>query len=87
MSQLTLTLDDDLLQAAQAYAQRHGQELQALVAQLLAEAVRPGAGVLSDQPARPLSPRVQRLYGAVSVPVEFDYRKELEEAIQERFMK
>lgn len=80
MSQLTITLDDSLLRAAQEYAQQHGQELDALVAQLLQAAVQPPM-----VPTRPLSPRIQRLFGAVQVPADFDYKKALDEAIQERY--
>ena len=84
MSQLTITLDDNLLQAAQAYARQHGQEVETLVAQLLANAVRPAAAPPAE-PARPLSPRIQRLYGAVQAPADFDYKKALEQGMQERY--
>lgn len=80
MSQLTITLDDNLLQAAQEYAQRQGQELDAWVAQVVAAAVQPAAA-----PARPLSPRIQRLFGAVQVPADFDYKKILDEAVREHY--
>jgi hypothetical protein len=36
-------------------------------------------------PSRPLSPRIQRLFGAVQVPADFDYKKVLEEVIQARY--
>ncbi len=85
MSQLTITLDDNLLQAAQEYAHRHGQDFNAWVAQLLAEAMQPAADAPDDQPARPLSPRIQRLLGAVKVPADFDYKKVLDEAMRERY--
>ena len=88
MSQLTINLDDDLLQAAQDYAHQHGQELDKLVAGLLQAAVRPLTPPVAHQSTaltRPLSPRIQRLFGAVQVPDDFDYKKALEEAIQERY--
>ncbi|MDJ0366406.1 DUF6364 family protein [Hymenobacter sp. H14-R3] len=84
MSQLTINLDDNLLQAARAYARQHGQELDALVAELLKAAVQPAAATALP-PARPLSPRIQRLFGAVQVPADFDYRKVLDEAMQARY--
>lgn len=72
MSQLTITLDDNLLHAAQEYAQRHGQALDVWVAQLVAEATQAATQPVEDAPSeqltRPLSARIQRLYGAVSVP-------------------
>ncbi|TPG67520.1 DUF6364 family protein [Hymenobacter nivis] len=83
MSQLTITLDDKLLHAAQEYARQRGQELDALVAHLLQTTVQPLAN--PPAPARPLSPRIQRLFGAVQVPADFDYEKVVNEAIQERY--
>ena len=82
MSQFTINLDDKLLQDAREYARRQGQELDALVAQLLQTTVQPLANL--PAPTRPLSPRIQRLFGAVQVPADFDYKKVLDEAIQER---
>ena len=84
MSQLTITLDDNLLQAAQEYARQHGQELDMLVAQLLQAAVQP---TIPSQPltTRPLSPIVQELYGSVKLPADFDYKAAIEEAIQEKY--
>lgn len=83
MSQLTITLDDDLLQAAQAYARQHGQALDALVADFLQATVRSVA--VADVPTRPLSPIVQELYGSVKLPDNFDYKAALEEAILEKY--
>jgi hypothetical protein len=82
MSQLILTLDDNLLQAAREYTQQHGQNLEALVTQFLQATVQP---VEVIPPARPLSPRIQRLFGAVQVPDDFDYKKVLDKAVQERY--
>ncbi|WP_223653644.1 DUF6364 family protein [Hymenobacter psoromatis] len=84
MSQLTITLDDDLLQAAQEYAQRHGQELDKLVAELLQAAVRP---LVAPEPAlvRPSLATVQNLYGSLKAPADFDYKKELEDGRAEQY--
>ena len=87
MSQLTITLDDNFLQAAQAYAQQHGQELNALVAQLLAEAMQ-SAPTAPATPAPTIEQRlalVRALAGSVKVPADFDYKKELEEGLAERY--
>ena len=86
MSQLILTLDDNLLQAAREYTQQHGQNLEALVTQFLQATVQPAVVTQpAAAPARPLSPRIQRLFGAVQVPDDFDYKKVLDEAVQERY--
>ncbi|WP_310393527.1 DUF6364 family protein [Hymenobacter sp.] len=83
MSQLTINLDDNLLVAAQAYAHQKGQDLDALVADLLQTAVQ--AAAFSTQPTRPLSPRVQRLFGSLKVSPDFNYKAELGKALDERF--
>ncbi len=85
MPQLTLTLDDDLLQAARAYARQQGQELETRVAELLKAAVQPSGVPSLEKPARPLSPLVQELYGSVKLPADFDYKAAVEEAIQEKY--
>lgn len=71
-----------MLTAAQAYAQRRGQPLDALVAEWLQATVQPPPA--PAQP-RPLSARVRRLYGALKLPADFDYKAELGEALDERF--
>lgn len=86
MSQLTINLDENLLITAQAYARTKGQNLNALVAQMLQAAVGPPATrPVVSAPARPLSPRIQRLFGAVSVPAGFDYETSLTEALRSRY--
>ncbi len=80
MSQVVITLDESLLSDAEAYARQHGQPLDALVAELLQAAVRPPA-----TPGQPLSPRIQRLFGSVSVPANFDYKDALTDALRERY--
>ena len=83
MSQLTITLDDNLLMAAQAFAQRKGQRLDVLLADLLRAEVQPVAP--PAVPSRQLSPRIQRLFGAVKASADFDYKTELSKALEERF--
>jgi hypothetical protein len=88
MSQLTITLDDNLLQAAQQYARQHGKELDALVAQLLADAVQPVANTPDSQSAMTTEQRlaiVQSLAGSLKAPADFDYKKELEEGLTEKY--
>ena len=83
MSQLTITLDDNLLQAAQEYARQHGQELDALVARLLADAVRPTAPQL-QAPAERLA-MVRKLAGSVKLPADFDYREVVAEELAKKY--
>ena len=78
MSTLTLTLDDDLLARAEAYAQRTGTNLSVLVAELL----RP---VVTARQRRPLSPEVAALSGCISLPPDFNYKTALGDALQEKY--
>ena len=81
MSQLTLTLDDTLLVAAQAFAQRKGKQLDTLVAEWLQTVVEPAPAT-----AKPVfSPEVQELIGSLRLPENFDYKTELGNALDERF--
>ena len=83
MSQLTITLDDDLVVAAQAFANHKGQQLDTLIADFLRATVRPTPA--PPQPEKQYSPRIQRLMGSLKLPADADYRTELENALEERF--
>lgn len=78
MSTLTLTLDDDLLAQAEAYAQRTGTDLSVLVA----EALRPI--VAAPRTRRPLSPQVAALLGCISLPPDFNYKDHLDHGLGNR---
>lgn len=82
MPQLIITLDDNLLADAQAFAQHKGKQLDALVTEWLRDAVQAAA------PARArhlFSPEVQELIGSLRLPENFDYKTELGNALDERF--
>lgn len=75
------------MQDAQAYARQQGQELNDLVAKLLANTVQPAA----TEPATPALTTEQRLAivrklaESLKAPVDFDYKKELEEGLSEKY--
>ena len=79
MSTLTLTLDDDLLAQAEAYARRTGVDLSTLVASALQPIVRTAA--VKDEA---LPPELAVLYGCISLPPGFDYKEHLADAINDR---
>ncbi|RZK14871.1 MAG: hypothetical protein EOO56_24035 [Hymenobacter sp.] len=91
MSQLTITLSDAVLQAAQDYAHRHGQALDAWVAQLVAEATQATVRPVADAPQLPTPTveqrlaSVRKLAGSLKAPADFDYKKELEEGLAEKY--
>lgn len=68
---ITIDLNDTLVQQAEQYAQQHGQSLAGLVEEYLRQVVQ--------QPARPLAPAVQELYGILSLPADFDYKTQRDE--------
>ena len=72
---LTIQLDDQILAAAEQYAQKRGHSLTELVEQYLQTL---------PQSEPELSPKVRRLKGIAKVGQDFDYEAALEE---ERFNK
>lgn len=68
---ITIDLNDALVQQAEQYAQQHGQSLAALLENYLRQVVQ--------QPAQPLAPAVQELYGILSLPADFDYKTQRDE--------
>ncbi|RZK37246.1 MAG: hypothetical protein EOO61_09260 [Hymenobacter sp.] len=59
------------MQQVERYAQQHGRSLAALVEDYLRQVVQ--------EPARPLAPAVQELYGILSLPADFDYKTQRDE--------
>lgn len=79
MSTLTLTLDDDLLARAEAYAQRTGTNLSVLVAELL----RPVVTAAPVSKSNPLPPELAALYGCISLPLGYNYKEHLGEVFND----
>ncbi len=78
MSTLTLSLDDELLAQAEAYAQRTGTDVSTLVANALRPIVE------KERTRRPLSPEIGELLGCITLPEDFDYKEHLADAITDR---
>ena len=83
MSHLTLTLDDQLLQRAQTYARQTGRSLEQYIEALLRQTLPPPEQ--SGAEAIPASPQVAKLYGAISLPPDFDYKEEVTAALREKY--
>jgi hypothetical protein len=81
MSTITLTLDDEFIAQAEAYAQRMGIDL----ATLFTTAMRP---IIAQSPRhrRPISPAVAALAGSLPVPPDFDYKTALGDALMEKYL-
>lgn len=72
LQSITIDLNDTLGQRAEQYARQHGQSLAALVEDYLRK-------VVQEEPAKPLAPAVQQLYGILSLPADFDYKTQRDE--------
>ena len=76
---ITLTLDSQLVEQAELYAHAHGKSLTAMVEDYVRLLV------LAQQPELPeLPPNLARLRGAINLPEGSDYKQALADAIQER---
>lgn len=80
-TKLTLTVEKDVIERAKVYANKNGRSLSDLVENFLRSLVHKEAD--SDE----LSPNVKKLLGSVKVQKNFDYKKELSEAINKKYSK
>jgi hypothetical protein len=75
ITKLTLTLNQQVIESAKAYAKRNGKSLSSIVESYLRSLEQ------TEDKKQALSPEVKRLLGSVKLPKNFDYKKELQEAI------
>jgi hypothetical protein len=80
-TKLTLTVEKDIIALAKVYANKKGRSLSDLIENYLKTLVQRG-----DSPNN-LSPNVKKLLGSVKVTKEFNYKKELESALSEKYSK
>jgi hypothetical protein len=74
-TKLTLTLNQQVIESAKAYAKRNGKSVSSIVESYLRSLEQ------TDEKKQALSPEVKRLLGSVKLSKDFDYKKELQEAI------
>jgi len=80
-TKLTLNMDRDIARKAKAYARSRGRSLSDLVEHYLRFLTREGEPVKTE-----LSPRIKALMGSLRLPEDFDYKKELTEALHKKHM-
>lgn len=80
-TKLTLTIDDTVIDSAKKYARQKGESLSAIVENYLKSI----SG--KDENPTQLSPKVSSLMGVISLPEDFDYKKELGDLIQKKYSK
>ncbi|UYZ61605.1 DUF6364 family protein [Hymenobacter weizhouensis] len=66
---ITLDLNDELAQQAKQYARQQGRSLTTLVEEYLRQVTARLAS------SKPVAPAAQELYGILSLPADFDYKR------------
>jgi hypothetical protein len=80
-AKLTLSIDKDVARKAKVYAKKEGRSLSDLVENYLKLLTKNSAIEDSEY-----SPRVKALLGSVSLPKNFDYKKELADALVNKYL-
>ena len=80
-AKLTLNIDKDVARKAKVYARKEGRSLSDLVENYLKLITR--NSTIEDFE---FTPRVKALLGAVSFQKEFDYKKELSDALVNKYL-
>jgi len=80
-TKLTLTVEEEIIAEAKAYAKRRGQSLSDLVENYFKLLTKENRTVKPKQ----LSPRIRRLRGILKVEKNYDYRDELEEELSKKY--
>ena len=75
ITKLTLTIDDSIIREAKLYAQSKNKSLSHLVENYLKSLVR-----VADKPES-IDPAILKLKGKLKLPEDFDYKKELANAL------
>ncbi len=80
-AKLTLNIDIDIARKAKVYAKKEGRSLSDLVENYLKLLTKNSSIENSEY-----TPRVKALLGSVSLPKDFDYKKELADAIVKKYL-
>ena len=80
-TKLTLSVEKDVIERAKVYANKKGRSLSDLVESFLRSLVH------KESDSNELSPNVKKLLGSVKVQKNFDYKKELSDAITQKYSK
>lgn len=79
-TKLTLTMEDQVIDSAKAYARKKGESLSGIVENYLKSiTAQEGANTA-------LSPKVTKMMGVIKLPDDFDYKKELGSALTKKHL-
>lgn len=82
-TKLTLTIDKDVIEQAKRYAKSENRSLSNLIESFLRQVSKNE----NKTNKKELHPEILALKGSIKVPKDFDYKKELEEALKEKYLK
>jgi hypothetical protein len=80
-TKLTLNIDKDIARRAKSYAKNEGRSLSDLVENYL-KLLTKNASIEDSE----FAPRVKSLLGCVSLPDDFDYKKEISEYLTKKYL-
>lgn len=80
-TKLTLTIDDSVINSAKKYAHKKGKSLSGIVENYLRSITA------KEDTGEALSPEVSKLMGVIKLPKDFDYKKELGNALAKKYKK
>ncbi|MBR2649064.1 MAG: hypothetical protein IKD55_09505 [Sediminibacterium sp.] len=78
-TKLTLTVEKDVIERAKSYAKDSGRSLSELIEQYLDT-------ITQENRTQSISPRLKKLVGAVTLPKDFDEKKELQNYLEEKHL-
>jgi len=80
-AKLTLSINRDIARKAKVYAKNNGRSLSDLVENYLMLLTKNSSIEESE-----FSPRVKSLLGSVSLPKDFDYKKEIADSLAKKYL-
>ena len=79
ITKLTLTMEDKVIESAKKYARQKGKSLSDIVENYLKSVST------HEITTEELSPKVARLKGVIKLPEDFDYKKEIGNALVKKY--
>lgn len=80
-TKLTITIDDSVVDTAKKYAKAQGKSLSAIIENYLKSIST------KEKKAKKISPKILKLIGSVSLPEDFDYKKELSDSLSKKYLR
>lgn len=78
-TKLTLTMEDQVIDSAKEYARKKGESLSGIVENYLKSITA------REEPNVIISAKVSKMMGVITLPEDFDYKKELGNAIIQKY--